>query len=213
MRFTPKKILSRLSPKNPKKSILGTLKTSSKFLGMGLLMGAGAEVAGHISSKAQQADEGAQFITITDLGPSIARFDSVEANTDGPRSKWLFGTRNPLTFGIPTFILALGILLTCRFCWRRLRCLGGLRWCCTPPKATDLTPTPSSPPHEAVDMEEEMDRLDRDTHNPVVVQEENHYATPARQLEEVIRNVNDSTANRARIAHYNDSLHQRNDEK
>ena len=54
-------------------------------------------------------------------------------------------------------------------------------------------------------MEEEMDRLDRDTHKPVVVQEENHYATPARQLEEVIRNVNDSAANRMRIANYNDS--------
>ena len=62
-------------------------------------------------------------------------------------------------------------------------------------------------------MEEEMDHLDRDTHNPVVVQEDSHYATPARQLEEVIRNVNDSAANRARIAHYNDSLHQRNDDK
>ena len=46
-------------------------------------MGAGAEIAGHISSKAQEADDGAQYITITDLGLSIARFDSVEANTDG----------------------------------------------------------------------------------------------------------------------------------
>ena len=83
MRFTPKKITSRLLPKNPKKTILGTLKSSSKFLRMGLLMGAGAEVAGHISSKAQQADDSAQYITITDLGPSIACFDSVGANTDG----------------------------------------------------------------------------------------------------------------------------------
>ena len=72
-----------LSPKHPKKTILGTLKSGTKFLGAGLLMGAGAELAGHISSKAQQADDGAQYITITDLGPSIARFDSVEANTDG----------------------------------------------------------------------------------------------------------------------------------
>ena len=129
MRFIPRKITSRLSPKNPKKTILGTLKSGTKFLRAGLLMGAGAEVAGHISSKAQQADDGAQYITITDLGPSIARFNSVEANTDRSRSKWLFGTRNPLTFGIPTFILELGIVLTCRFCWRRLRCLVGLRWC------------------------------------------------------------------------------------
>ena len=82
MRFIPRKLTSRLFPKYPKKTVLGTLKSGTKFLGAGLLMGAGAELAGHISSKAQQAD-GAQYITITDLGPSIARFDSVEANTDG----------------------------------------------------------------------------------------------------------------------------------
>ena len=112
MRFIPRKITSRLSPKHPKKTILGTLKSGTKFVGAGLLMGAGAEIAGHISSKAQQADDGAQYITITDLGPSIARFDSVEANTDGSRSRWLFSTRNPLTFGIPTFVLAIVIVLT-----------------------------------------------------------------------------------------------------
>ena len=46
-------------------------------------MGGGMEIAGHISEKAQEADIGAQYIIITDLGPSIARFDSVEANTNG----------------------------------------------------------------------------------------------------------------------------------
>ena len=58
-----------------------------------------------------------------------------------------------------------------------------------------------------------MERLDRDTYNPFVVQEESHYATPARQLQEVIRNVNNSAANCMRIAHYNDSLHQKDEEQ
>ena len=60
MRFLPKMKLPKLSKtKSNKKILLGTLKGSSKWLGAGLLMGAGAEVASHISSKAQQADDGA----------------------------------------------------------------------------------------------------------------------------------------------------------
>ena len=73
--------------------------------------------------------------------------------------------------------------------------------------------TPVLPPCEAVDMEAEMERLESDTHNPVVVQEGSHYATPARQLLEVIKNVNDSAVNRARVAYYNDSLYQRDEER
>ena len=56
-----------------------------------------------------------------------------------------------------------------------------------------------------------MERLENDTHNSVSVQEDNHYAIPARHLQEVIRNVNDSAVNRARAAHLNDSLHQRDE--
>merc|ERR1712115_492630 len=132
----------------------------------GLLMGAGAEIAGHISSKAQQADNGAQYVTITDWGPSLIRSDSVEASSDGSR-RWLFGTRNPLTFGIPTFLIAIIIVLSCKFCWRRPVCLGGLVRCCTTSKGPDHTQNPSCPPHtEAVDMEAMMERLDRETHSP-----------------------------------------------
>ena len=87
----------------------------------------------------------------------------------------------------------------------------GLCWSCTPPKEPDHTPHPSSPPCDVVDMEAEMERLERETHNPVVVQEDNHYATPTRQLQEVIKNVNESAVNHARIAHYNDSLHQKDE--
>ena len=116
MRFLPKMKLPKLSQtKSNKKILLGTLKGSSKWLGAGLLMGAGAKVASHISSKAQQADDGAQYVSITDWGPSLIRSDSVEASTDGSR-RWLFGTRNPLTFGIPTFLIAILIVFTCKLC-------------------------------------------------------------------------------------------------
>ena len=106
MRFLPKKLPKLSKSKSNKKVVLGTLKSGSKWLGAGLLMGAGAEIAGHISSKAQQADNGAQYVTITDWGPSLIRSDSVKASSDGSR-RWLFGSRNPLTFGIPTFLIAI----------------------------------------------------------------------------------------------------------
>ena len=211
MMFTPRKWSKKLSPKNGKKTIMGTIKTGTKLVGAGLLMGAGAKVAGHISSKAQEVNDGAQYITITDLGPSIARFDSVEANTDGSKAHWFPGTCNSLTLGIPTFVFAVIIVFTFKCCWRRLRCLPGPCRCWTPPEKPDHPPHPSSPPCDTVDMEAEMERLEREVHNPVVVQEDSHYSTPAKQLQEVIKHVNESTVNRARVAHYNDSLHQQDE--
>ena len=153
MRWLPKLKLPKLSKtKSNKKILLGTLKGSSKWLGAGLLMGAGTEVASHISSKAQ-ADDGAQYVSITDWGPSLIREDSVEASTDGSR-RGLFGTRYPYVFGIPTFLLAILIVLTCKFCWRRLICFGELAKCCESPKDRDNTESPTTPTHsEAADME------------------------------------------------------------
>ena len=110
MRLFPKKMPKRSKSKSNKKVVLGTLKSGSKWLGAGLLMGAGAEIAGHISSKAQQVDNGAQYVTITDWGPSLIRSDS-EASSDGSQ-RWLFGSRNPLTFGIPTFLIAIMIVIS-----------------------------------------------------------------------------------------------------
>ena len=52
-------------------------------MGAGILMGAGAEIAGHISIKGQGVNEGSQYIMIDELGPSLARFDSIDATTDG----------------------------------------------------------------------------------------------------------------------------------
>ena len=73
------------------------------------------------------------------------------------------------------------------------------------------TTLPSSPTCKAVDMEAAIERLEFDTMNPDNIQEENHYATPAKQLHEAMRSINDSAANRARAAHETDSFHQRNE--
>ena len=54
-------------------------------MGAGILMGVGAEIAGHISSKAQVVDDGSQYIMLEDSGPSLAIFDSIKATTDGPK--------------------------------------------------------------------------------------------------------------------------------
>ena len=85
MKFFPRKLSGRLSPKCIKKPILGTLKTGSKLVGAGILMGAGAEIAGQLSSRAQGVEDGSQYIMLEDFGPSLARFDSIEAATDGPQ--------------------------------------------------------------------------------------------------------------------------------
>ena len=113
------------------------------------------EMASAIARKSQSAetDNGAQYISFTDLGPAI---DSVDANTNACTGPWLFGSR--CVFGIPTFILALFIVITCRFCWRKFKCLFGcMSWCCRSSKKMDNSShpatTPSSPTCEAVDME------------------------------------------------------------
>ena len=116
MRFMPRGLTSKLWPKNPKKILVGSLKDGTKLLASGLLFGGGMEIAGAIARKSQSAetDNRAQYISFTDLGPSIARFDSVDANTNAPTRPWLFGSRH--IFGIPTFILAVLIVIMCSFC-------------------------------------------------------------------------------------------------
>ena len=93
----PRGLTSKLYPKNPKKSVICTLKDGTKLIASGLMLGGGMELAGAISRKAQGADtdNGAQYISFTDLGPAIARFDSVDANTNTSTKPLLFGTRNP----------------------------------------------------------------------------------------------------------------------
>ena len=76
--------------------------------------GAGAEVASHLSAKAQ-AGNGAQYVSITDFGPALICEDSVKASSDGHR-RGLFGTRYPYVLGIPTFLLAILTVLACKFC-------------------------------------------------------------------------------------------------
>ena len=86
MRFMPRKWQKKLSPKHAQKTFVGTLKTDTKLVGAGLLMGAGAEIAWHISSQVQDVEEGSQVIRIEDWGPSIARFNSVDATIDGSKA-------------------------------------------------------------------------------------------------------------------------------
>ena len=194
---------------------MGTLKTSTKLVGASLLMGAGAELAGHISSKAQDAEEGSQVIRIEDWGPSIARFDSVDATTDGSRAPhWTLGTRNPLTFRIPVFFFALFLVILFRCCLRRLGCIAGMCGECTHPEKPHTPPaTAPSSCETTLDMEAEMESLDKETHNPSEELVENQYAIPHRHLQEVIKQVNESVVNRAQAAHLKDTLHQRQQEE
>ena len=85
MRFMPKSLTSTLWPKNPKKTVVGSLKDGTKLLASGLMFGGGMEIAGAIARKSQSAetDNGAQYISFPDLGPSIAIFDSVDKDTNG----------------------------------------------------------------------------------------------------------------------------------
>ena len=56
MRFMPRGLTSKLYPKNPKKSVIGTLKDGTKLLASGLMLGGGMELVGEISRKVQGAD-------------------------------------------------------------------------------------------------------------------------------------------------------------
>ena len=59
-------------------------------------------------------------------------------------------------------------------------------------------------------MEAAMERLELGSRNPDT-QEENHYTTPAKQLQEAMKIISDSAANRAKAAHETNAFHQRNE--
>ena len=147
---------------------------------------------------------------IEDLGPSHARFDSVDATTDGSKApRWFQCTRSPLTFSLPAFLFALLLVILFRCGLRRFGCLSSLCGCWTPSEKPHCPSSPPPPSCETLDMEAEMERLEREIHNPTKEPEENHYLTPHRHLQEVIKQVNESAVNHARAAHYNDTLHQK----
>ena len=217
MRILPKWKAPKLSKtRSNKKVMTSILKGGGKWLGTGLLFGAGAEVASHVASKANGDNEG-QYISITDFGPSLLREDSVEASTNGQK-RGLFGSRHSYILGIPSFILAILIVLMCRFMWRRVRCLGALTSCCWKDPQPKETPDSSTARHseEAVDMETvfarlERDRLERDITSPTPApapatpEDDNHYAVPKKQLDETLSNIKESCALRAKRAHELDS--------
>ena len=51
MRFIPWKLSGKVSPKRINKPVLGTLKTGTKLVGAGILMGASAELLGIFPAK------------------------------------------------------------------------------------------------------------------------------------------------------------------
>ena len=168
------------------------------------MFGGGLELAGAISRKSQasEASDGAQIINLSDYGPAIAKFDSVDSTTN---PAWWHRPRH--IFGIPTFIFAVLIVITCGFCWRRFMCLLS---CCIPcyrrsPKTMDehshFDSTPSSPPDcEAIDMEDAMERLDFSAKHPDT-QEGSHYTDPAKQVQETMKAISESAAVRAKAAY------------
>ena len=210
MRILPKWKAPKLSKtRSNKKVVTAILKGGGKWLGTGLLFGAGTEVASHIASKANGDNEG-QYVSITDFGPSLIREDSVEASTNGQKHG-LFGTRHPYILGIPSFILAILVVLAGRFMWKRVRCLGALTSCCCKdpqPKEKPDSPT-ARPSEEAVDMEAVFARLERDITSPAPApaapEDDSHYAVPKKQLDETLSNIKESCALRAKRAHELDS--------
>ena len=120
---------------------------------------------------------------IEDLRPSFARFDLIDATTNGSGTCW-YRPRNVLSFGF-SFVAFLVLVFTIIKCGLK-RCAkkSGLTRMCQQVTHTQdpdtLPPTQSSAPDscEAMDMEAEMSRHDRDLHNPKEVLESNHYSTP-----------------------------------
>ena len=97
------------------------------------------------------------------------------------------------------------IVITCSFCWRRIKCLlSCIPWCCRSPKTMDehshFDTTPSSPSSEAVDMEDAMERLEFSSKAPDT-QEESHYTNPAKQVQDTMKAISKSAAIRAKAAH------------
>ena len=62
---------------------------------------------------------------------------------------------------------------------------------------------------DPLDMESEMQRLERDLHNLHEDLEENHYSVPNNHLKEVLKHVHESAINHAHAAHESDTAHQR----
>ena len=183
---------------------MGAITSNGKLLLTGLAFGGGMELAGHISRKhqASEASEGAQIINLSDYGPALAKFDSVESTTP----HWWSRPRH--VFGIPTFIFAILLVITCGFCYRRFMCLLN---CCIPcfpcfqrsKKDVDshLDSSPSSPPceMEAIDMEDAMEKLDRDSKDPYH-KDRSHYIDQSEHVQNTMKAISQSAAVRAKAA-------------
>ena len=76
-------------------------------------------------------------------------------------------------------------------------------------------PPPNSTPNscETLNMESEMQRLNRELHNPHKIPEDNHYSTPNKHLKEVLKHVHESAIAGACAAYQSDTAHQRQEEE
>ena len=202
MRFLPKTFTNKLFPRHPKKKLVGAIKSNGKMLITGLMFGGGLELAGAISKKSQasEASDGAQIINLSDYGPALAKFDSVESTNPA----WWSRPRH--VFGIPTFIFAVLLVITCGFCYRRFMCLLS---CCIPcfrrstktvDKHSHFDSTPSSPPCEAIDMEDAMEKLDLSSKDPDS-QEGSHYIDQSEHVKQTMKAISESATVRAKAAH------------
>merc|ERR1712240_513554 len=115
MRFSPRSLAHKLWPRHLRNKLVGAVTSNGKMLLTGLAFGGGMELAGHISRKQQasEASEGAQIINLSDYGKALAKFDSVESTNPA----WWSRPRH--VFGIPMFIFAVLLVITCGFCYRR----------------------------------------------------------------------------------------------
>ena len=150
---------------------------------------------------------------LEDFGPLLARFNSIEVTTDGPQKRWFPGFHSPLTltFSIIPFIIMVVIIIRCglMICAKKsgiTRLCG--QWTQSQEPDTYL-PLPNSAPDscETLDMEAEMQRVERDIHNPQEDPEENHFSIPNNHLKEVLKHVHESAVACAFAAHESDLTH------
>ena len=99
-----KKPIKRLSPWNGfKKLIVGGIKSSTKLLAAGALMGGGAKLASHLISQGQTIGNGSEYVLMEDFIPSLVCMDSIESSTSGRR--WYPGFRSPVMLVISFFVI------------------------------------------------------------------------------------------------------------
>ena len=201
-----------------KKPIMGGLKTGSKYLAAGMLMGGRVELASYLIYKGQNLDNVSEYILMEDIGPSFAHFDSIESSIDGSTRSWLPGFKSLVTWVISSlsFILFLYILIRCclKKCIKKtgLSSLFGSWTLSRGPTAP--SPRPSQDPCSTapLDMELEFEKLENGQHQTQVDNGKSFHAEHSNELKDVFKRVHDSAVAQARAAHEADLEYQKCEE-